>query len=74
VLHSPRFMRDHRTCEGSIDQNPLHLELLEIASMARHDFWLTSRLQGERDSLLSQGCLQGTPSRRIAKEFDSYPR
>ena len=38
VLHSPKFMRDHRACEGSIDQNPLHLELLEIAGMARHDF------------------------------------
>jgi lactate racemase len=38
VLHSPKFMRDHRACEGTIDENPLHLELLEIARMARHDF------------------------------------
>jgi nickel-dependent lactate racemase len=38
VLHSPRFMRDPRACEGSIDQNPLHQELLEIARLARHDF------------------------------------
>jgi lactate racemase len=38
VLHSPKFMRDRRACEGSIEQNPLHFELLEIAQMARHDF------------------------------------
>jgi lactate racemase len=38
TLHSSRFMRDVRTCEGSIDDNPLHDELLEIARMARHDF------------------------------------
>jgi nickel-dependent lactate racemase len=38
VLHSSRFMRDPRSCEGSIDDNPLHSELLEIARMARHDF------------------------------------
>ncbi len=37
-LHSSRFMRDRRTCEGSIDDNPLHDELLEISGMARHDF------------------------------------
>ncbi len=38
VLHSPRFMRDARAAEVSIDDNPLHRELLEIARMARHDF------------------------------------
>ncbi len=38
VLHSPKFMRDIRTKEGSIEDNPLHDELLEIARMARHDF------------------------------------
>ena len=37
-LHSSRFMRDPRAREGSIDDNPLHAELLEIARMARHDF------------------------------------
>jgi nickel-dependent lactate racemase len=40
VLHSSRFMRDPRSSEGSIDDNPLHHELLEIAAMARHDFLL----------------------------------
>jgi nickel-dependent lactate racemase len=38
VLHSSRFMRDARATEGSIEDNPLHRELLEIARMARHDF------------------------------------
>lgn len=38
VLHSPKFMRDPRAVEGSIEDNPLHRELLEIAAMARHDF------------------------------------
>ena len=38
VLHSPKFMRDARASEGSIDDNPLHHELLEIARLARHDF------------------------------------
>ena len=39
-LHSPLFMRDPRAIEGSIEDNPLHAELLEIASLARHDFAL----------------------------------
>src|ERR1700688_4892799 len=38
VLHSSKFMRDERAAEGSIEDNPLHFELLEIARMARHDF------------------------------------
>jgi nickel-dependent lactate racemase len=38
VLHSPKFMRDGRSVEGSIEDNPLHRELLEIARLARHDF------------------------------------
>ncbi|HUJ20308.1 MAG TPA: nickel-dependent lactate racemase [Bryobacteraceae bacterium] len=40
VLHSPKFMREPKAVEGSIDENPLHHELLEIAAMARHDFML----------------------------------
>jgi nickel-dependent lactate racemase len=51
VLHSPKFMRDPRTAEGSIEDNPLHLELLEIARMARHDFLVDvslARGMGER--------------------------
>jgi nickel-dependent lactate racemase len=38
ALHSPRFLEKSECREGSIDRNPLHRELLEIASMAGHDF------------------------------------
>lgn len=37
-LHSPYFMRKPDVTEGSFPDNSLHRELLEIASMARHDF------------------------------------
>src|SRR5689334_18744042 len=47
-LHSSRFMRDTRTSEGSIDDNPLHDELLEIARMARHDFIVDVSLTRDR--------------------------
>ena len=47
-LHSPRFMRDPRAAEGSVDDNPLHAELLEIASMARHDFLIDVALTRDR--------------------------
>jgi nickel-dependent lactate racemase len=59
TLHSPRFMRDHRAVEGSIEQNPLHQELLEIASMAGHDFVC--------DVVLAEG-------RKIAAVFAGDPR
>src|SRR5665811_796423 len=48
VLHSPKFMRDARASEGSIEDNPLHRELLEIARMARHDFSLDVALARDR--------------------------
>ena len=48
VLHSPKFMRDPRAVEGSIDDNPLHRELLEIARMARHDFVVDVALARDR--------------------------
>jgi len=44
VLHSPKFMRDSRAVEGSVEENPLHRELLEIARMARHDFLIDAAL------------------------------
>lgn len=59
TLHSPRFMRDRRAVEGSIEENPLHQELLEIASMAGHDFVL--------DVVLAEG-------RRVAAAFGGEPR
>ncbi len=48
VLHSPKFMRDARAVEGSIEDNPLHRELLEIAGMARHDFMVDAALTRDR--------------------------
>jgi nickel-dependent lactate racemase len=49
VIHSPRFMRESLATEGSIEHNPLHAELLEIASMARHDFMLDVTLTRARE-------------------------
>jgi len=49
VIHSPRFMREPMATEGSIAENPLHEELLEIARMARHDFILDVTLTRERE-------------------------
>jgi nickel-dependent lactate racemase len=49
VLHSPLFMREPKAVEGSIEYNPLHQELLEIARMARHDFMLDVALTRTRD-------------------------
>ncbi len=48
VLHSPKFMRDRRAVEGSIEYNPLHQELLEIAGLARHDFLVDVALTRDR--------------------------
>ncbi len=48
VLHSPGFMEDPRAVEGSISDNPLHRELLQIARMARHDFLVDVALTRDR--------------------------
>jgi nickel-dependent lactate racemase len=62
VLHSSRFMRDARSCEGSIEDNPLHHELLEIAAMARHDFLLDVTLgAGKPGSRPITGVFAGDP-------------
>jgi len=37
-------MRDSYAVEGSVEQNPLHRELLEIARQARHDFLVDAAL------------------------------
>jgi hypothetical protein len=42
-------MREPMATEGSIDDNPLHAELLEIARMVRHDFILDVTLTQERE-------------------------
>ena len=49
AIHSPRFMREPLATEGSINGNPLHAELLEIARMARHDFSMDVTLTQERE-------------------------
>ncbi len=49
VIHSPRFMREPMATEGSIEDNPLHAELLEIAGMAGHDFMLDVTLTQQRE-------------------------
>ena len=48
AIHAPRFMREPLATEGSITDNPLHAELLEIAAMARHDFILDVTLTQDR--------------------------
>src|SRR6202162_3043977 len=48
VLHSPKFMRDPEAIEGSVSDNPLHHELLEIAGIARHDFAVEAVLAHNR--------------------------
>lgn len=47
-LHSPLFMRDPKATEGSFPDNPLHRELLEIASIVRHDFMVDVALTRTR--------------------------
>jgi nickel-dependent lactate racemase len=58
AIHSPRFMREPLATEGSIEGNPLHSELLEIARIARHDFILDVTLT--RDRRIS-GVFAGNP-------------
>ena len=58
VIHSPRFMREPRSTEGSIEGNPLHEELLEAAALARHDFILDVTLTQEREI---SGVFTGNP-------------
>jgi nickel-dependent lactate racemase len=48
VIHSPLFNREPLATEGSIANNPLHAEFLEIAAMARHDFILDVTLTVDR--------------------------
>jgi nickel-dependent lactate racemase len=49
VIHSPMFMREPMAIEGSIANNPLHAQLLEIARMAGHDFILDVTLTQSRE-------------------------
>ena len=58
VIHSPKFMREPMATEGSIEDNPLHAELLEIARIARHDFILDVTLTKDRQI---SGVFAGNP-------------
>jgi nickel-dependent lactate racemase len=58
VIHSPAFMREPMATEGSITENPLHAELLEIARMAGHDFILDVTLTQSREV---SGIFAGNP-------------
>lgn len=68
AIHSPRFMREPLATEGSIAENPLHAELLEIAAMARHDFLLDVTLTQDRQI---SGIFAGDPvkAHRAGVEF-----
>lgn len=48
ALHSPLFLEDPRCCEGSVEGNPLHDELLRIAELAGHDFIVNVSLDATR--------------------------
>jgi lactate racemase len=48
ALHSPLLLEDSRCREGSIEGNPLHQELVEIAGMAGHDFIVNVSLDAAR--------------------------
>lgn len=58
VLHGPGFMRDARAVEGSVENNPLHRELLEIARMAGHHFLVDVALTRKREIA---GVFAGSP-------------
>ncbi|MBF8297163.1 MAG: Transcriptional regulator, partial [Bacteroidetes bacterium] len=49
ALHSPLFIDDPLCCEGSIEKNPLHHELVEISRMAGHNFMLDVSLDADRN-------------------------
>jgi nickel-dependent lactate racemase len=64
VLHSPKFMREPMAVEGSIEANPLHKELLEIAGAAGHSFIVDVALARNRSIA---GVFAGDPVRAHAK-------
>jgi nickel-dependent lactate racemase len=48
TIHSPRFMREPKAVEGSVEENPLHQELVDISLRAGHDFALDVVLARDR--------------------------
>ena len=71
VIHSPKFMRESLAVEGSIDDNPIHADLLEIARMARHDFMLDVTLTQSREI---SGIFAGEPVQAHAAGVDFMRR
>jgi nickel-dependent lactate racemase len=67
IIHSPKFMREPLATEGSLEENPLHHELLEMASMARHDFMLDVTLTQDRQI---SGVFAGSPVQAHAAGVD----
>jgi len=67
VIHSPTFMREPMATEGSIAENPLHAQLLEIARMAGHDFMLDVTLTQSREV---SGIFAGDPVKAHAAGVD----
>jgi nickel-dependent lactate racemase len=67
ALHSPAFL-EHPGCrEGSVEANPLHHELLEIARMAGHDFIVNVALDQQHRII---GLFAGDPLRAHAEGVD----
>jgi nickel-dependent lactate racemase len=71
VIHSPRFNREPLATEGSIADNPLHHEFLEIAGMARHDFILDVTLTHNRQI---SGVFAGNPVKAHAAGIEFIER
>ncbi len=67
MIHSPLFMREPKATEGSIKDNPLHAELLEIARMAGHHFMLDVTLTQSREV---SGIFAGDPVEAHAAGVD----
>ena len=67
VIHSPLFMREPKATEGSIADNPLHAQLLEVARMAGHDFILDVTLTQDREV---SGIFAGDPVKAHAAGVD----
>ena len=70
ALHSPRFIEHPHCREGSIEQNPLHAELLRIARMAGHDFIVNVALDADRHIT---GIFAGDPLRGPCRGRDPCP-
>jgi lactate racemase len=68
TLHSPLFLDDPLCREGSIDRNPLHYELLEIAHMAGHDFTIDVALDANK---AITGVFAGHPQLAHAKGMNA---